>query len=403
MSITNNHKHTIAASCIGSATQAVVNNFAPLLFLTFQATYGISLEKITLLITLNFMLQLFVDLLSAKFIDKIGYRNAAVGAHIFAGVGLAGLGFLPDLIDPYAGLILCVSLCAVGGGLEEVLVSPIVESCPTKKKSAVMSFLHSFYSWGSVLVIALSTLFFLAVGIEHWKWLACAWAILPLANANYFSFVPIYNTKEENEKGIGLKKLFSLKIFWIFALLMMTAGAAELAMSQWASAFAESALGVDKTLGDLFGPCLFAVMMGLSRTLYAKIGEKTDLFAYMIFSACLCALSYVLAAFSPASWLSLAACGLCGFSVGAMWPGTVSASAKTIRNGGTAMFAMLALFGDLGASVGPSLVGLASGALGGDLQKGLIFAVVFPLLALLGIFLSKREQKKLPLKSEEQK
>ncbi len=395
MGIKINYKHTLAASCIGSVTQSIVNNFAPLLFLTFQSTYGISLEKITLLVTINFVLQFFIDLAAAKFIDKIGYRAGIVAAHICTGVGLASFSFLPEIFaDPYIGLLLCVTLCAIGGGLDEVLISPIVESCPTKRKAAVMSFLHSFYSWGSAFVIVISTIFFLIFGIENWKWMACIWAILPLFDANYCLFVPIYNTHEENKKGIKLKQLFSMKIFWVLALLMMSSGAAELSMSQWASAFAESALGVDKTVGDIAGPCMFAVLMGISRSVYAKFSEKIDLTKFMVFSAVLCMVSYVTVTLSPSPVLSLIACGACGFSVGIMWPGTVSIAAKNVKCGGTALFAMLALFGDVGATAGPTIVGFASGALGDDLQKGLIFGIVFPVLLLLGIFLIRRMKKK---------
>ncbi len=395
MGIKTNYKHTLSASCIGYVTQAIVNNFAPLLFLTFQTTYGISLEKITLLVTINFVLQFFIDLAAAKFIDKIGYRVAIVAAHIFAGIGLASFSFLPDLFaDPYIGLLICVTFCAIGGGLDEVLISPIVESCPTKRKAAVMSFLHSFYSWGSAFVIAASTLFFVIFGIENWKWLACIWAILPLFDANYFLFVPIYNTKEENEKGVKLKQLFSMKIFWVLSLLMLSAGAAELSMSQWASAFAESALGVNKSIGDIAGPCMFAVLMGVSRSVYAKFSEKIDLMAFMVFSALLCMASYVTVTLSSNAVLSLIACGVCGFSVGIMWPGSVSIAVKHVKGGGTALFAMMALFGDVGATAGPTIVGFASGAFGDDLQKGLIFGIIFPVLLLLGIFMIRRMKKK---------
>ena len=395
MGIKTNYKHTLSASCIGYVTQAIVNNFAPLLFLTFQTTYGISLEKITLLVTINFVLQFFIDLAAAKFIDKIGYRAAIVAAHIFAGIGLASFSFLPDLFaDPYIGLLICVTFCAIGGGLDEVLISPIVESCPTKRKAAVMSFLHSFYSWGSAFVIAASTLFFVIFGIENWKWLACIWAILPLFDANYFLFVPIYNTKEENEKGVKLKQLFSMKIFWVLSLLMLSAGAAELSMSQWASAFAESALGVNKSIGDIAGPCMFAVLMGVSRSVYAKFSEKIDLMALMVFSALLCMASYDTVTLSSNAVLSLIACGVCGFSVGIMWPGSVSIAVKHVKGRGTALFAMMALFGDVGATAGPTIVGFASGAFGDDLQKGLIFGIIFPVLLLLGIFMIRRMKKK---------
>ena len=257
-----------------------------------------------------------------------------------------------------------------------------------------MSFLHSFYSWGSAFVIAASTLFFVIFGIENWKWLACIWAILPLFDANYFLFVPIYNTKEENEKGVKLKQLFSMKIFWVLSLLMLSAGAAELSMSQWASAFAESALGVNKSIGDIAGPCMFAVLMGVSRSVYAKFSEKIDLMAFMVFSALLCMASYVTVTLSSNAVLSLIACGVCGFSVGIMWPGSVSIAVKHVKGGGTALFAMMALFGDVGATAGPTIVGFASGAFGDDLQKGLIFGIIFPVLLLLGIFMIRRMKKK---------
>ncbi len=393
--IRTNYQHTLAASCIGYVTQAVVNNFAPLLFLTFHSAYGISLEKITLFITLNFLLQLFVDFLSTKVIDKIGYRRAIVSAHLFAGAGLLCLGLLPDcMADPYTGILIGVILCAVGGGLDEVLISSIVEGCPTKNKSATMSFLHSFYSWGIAFVIVLSTAYFLTAGIAHWKWLAVIWAILPLLNAVYFALVPIYNTKEENERGIGLKKLCSIKIFWVAALLMMSAGASETAMSQWASAFAEGALGVSKTVGDLLGPCLFAVMMGISRTIYARFSNRLNLIVFMTVCGILCVASYLIVAFSAAAWLSLAACGLCGFSVGIMWPGGMSVAIRSVRNGGTALFAMLALFGDVGATVGPTFVGLISGAAGDDLRIGISFALVFPVFLVASILIAWRGEKR---------
>lgn len=394
MGIRTNYNHTLYASYTGYITQAVVNTFIPLLFLTFQSTYQIPIDKITLLVTVNFAIQLTVDLLSAKFVDKIGYQVCIVAAHLFAAAGLIGLATLPDCFpDPFAGLLTSVCLYAVGGGLIEVLISPIVEACPTERKAAAMSLLHSFYCWGCVLVILLSTLFFSLAGIQNWRILSLLWAALPLFNALYFTQVPIA-TLEEMHETIPLGKLLSKKVFWVLALLMVCAGASELAMSQWASAFAESGLHVSKAVGDLAGPCLFAVLMGVSRVLYAKWSERVNLPHAMFICGLLCICSYLLASFSPFPILSLVGCGICGFSVGILWPGTFSLAAVKCPGGGTAMFALLALAGDVGCSVGPTLVGFVSGNASGGLHTGLLFAVLFPALLLIGIFLLRRVKSK---------
>lgn len=385
MSIRDNYNHTLKASYVGYITQAIVNNFIPLLFLTFQSSFGITLEKITLLVTINFGIQLLVDLLSAKFIDKIGYRTAVVAAHIFAAAGLAGLGVLPDLFpDPYMGLLFCVCLYAIGGGLIEVLISPIVEACPTEKKDAAMSLLHSFYCWGSVLVIAVSTLFFTVFGIGNWRVMALLWALVPAANAIFFTSVPIAMLNEEGQ-GMSIRSLLKERAFWVFAFVIICAGASEQAMSQWASAFAESGLQVSKTVGDLAGPCMFAILMGVSRTFYAKFSEKMNLVTFMTGSGVLCVFSYLLAAFSGNPILALAGCGLCGLSVGILWPGAFSLASATCPRGGTAMFALLALGGDLGCSTGPTLVGLVSDTAGGSISAGLVAAVAFPVLLIVGL------------------
>ncbi|WP_230397232.1 MFS transporter [Novisyntrophococcus fermenticellae] len=387
MGITDNYNHTIKACYVGYITQAIVNNFIPLLFLTFQRTYSIPLAQITLLVSLNFVVQLVVDMLAAKFVDKIGYQVSVVAAHLFCAAGLVGLGILPELLpNPLSGLILAVCCYAVGGGMIEVLISPIVEACPTEKKSAVMSLLHSFYCWGSVGVILVSTIFFTLFGIDNWQILSILWAVIPLANAFVFARVPIRTLVEEGE-GLSLRQLFSMKLFWIFAMLMVCAGASEQAMSQWASAFAESGLGVSKTIGDLAGPCLFAVLMGTSRVFYAKYSERVKLTSFMKGSAILCIISYLIACFSPIPLLALAGCALCGLSVGIMWPGTFSLASEACPKGGTAMFAMFALFGDLGCSLGPTIVGTISGQAGGDLKTGLLSAILFPTLLILGIVL----------------
>ena len=383
-------RHTQYASYLGYITQAIVNNLAPLLFLIFQEVYRIPLEQITLLVTVNFCVQLSVDMLSTRFVDKIGYRPCIVAAHFFAAAGLAGLGVFPRLLpDPFVGLLAAVFLYAIGGGLIEVLVSPIVEACPTENKASVMSLLHSFYCWGSVGVILLSTLFLGAFGKSAWTVLALLWALLPLFNAFWFWRVPIARLTEEGE-ALPLGKLFSQKLFWIFAALMVAAGACELSMSQWASAFAESGLGVSKTVGDLAGPCFFAVLMGCARVVYAKVGHKLNLLNAQWMCGLLCVAAYLLAALSPVPVLALLGCGLCGFSVGILWPGTFSVAARYLPKGGTAMFALLALFGDLGCTGGPTLVGFVSGAFGGELKMGLLAAVVFPVFLILAVLECKR-------------
>ncbi len=384
----------MAASYFGYITQAIVNNFAPLLFVTFQNTFEISLEKIGYLVTVNFCLQLLVDFIAAKFVDKIGYRVCIVAAHIFSGAGLILMGILPFVFaDPYWGLIVAIMCYAIGGGLIEVLISPIVEACPTDEKSAAMSLLHSFYCWGHVAVILLTTLFFVTVGIENWRMLACMWAIIPLANAVYFCFVPI-NTLVSAEESVPMKQLFKSKLFWIFILLMICSGASEQGMSQWSSAFAEMGLNVSKTMGDLLGPCMFAVMMGVSRVFYAAFSARLNLTKFIAGSCVLCVAGYLIASFSPIPVLALVGCGLCGLSVGILWPGVFSLAAEKMPAGGTAMFAFLALAGDLGCSSGPTLVGVVSGAFNDNLKTGFLAAIVFPVALIIGIILLKRTKEK---------
>ena len=386
--IRNNYGHTIYASYIGYVTQAIVNNFVPLLFLTFQNQYEIGLGQIGLLVTINFGVQLTVDFFSAKFIDKIGYRTCMVAAHLFAVAGLVGLAVLPELLPPYFGIVLSIICYAIGGGILEVLVSPIVEACPTTQKEAAMSLLHSFYCWGHVFVVLASTAFFTFVGIEHWKVLAVIWAVIPLGNAVYFSMVPI-STPVEEGTGMGMRDLLKNKMFWILFLLMICSGASEQGMSQWASAFAESGLKVTKTIGDLAGPCLFATLMGTSRALYAKFAEKISLRAAMVGSGILCVACYLLATLAPHPALGLIGCAVCGFSVGILWPGTFSMASASLPAGGTAMFALLALAGDLGCSSGPTIVGTVADALGGNLKAGILGAIVFPVVLVVTILLMK--------------
>ena len=389
------YRHTISACFIGYIVQAILNNFAPLLFLTFQSSYRIPLTQITMLVTVNFGVQLLVDLLSAGFVDKIGYRASMGIAHLTSALGLVLLAFLPELLPaPFFGLLIAVIVYAVGGGLLEVLVSPIVESCPTDNKAKTMSLLHSFYCWGHVGVVLISTDFFAVFGIGNWKILAVLWAVVPFLNFFLFLRVPIAPLVPEGEKGLRLGELVRMRLFWVLFLMMMGAGASEQAVSQWASTFAEQGLGVSKTVGDLAGPMAFAVCMGLSRAFYGKRGDRIDLDRFMAASGVLCVASYLLISLVPVPALGLAGCALCGLSVGIMWPGTFSKAAATLRGGGTALFALLALAGDLGCSGGPTLAGMVSGAAGNDLHAGILAAVVFPVLLLLGLALLRREKRR---------
>ena len=387
----NKYQKTIYACFLGYIVQAIVNNFVPLLFLTFESTYNIPLSKITLLITFNFGIQLLVDLLSAGFVDKIGYRVCAVAAHIFSALGLLGLSILPEILpDAYIGLLISVTIYALGGGLLEVLVSPIVESCPSKNKEKTMSLLHSFYCWGHVGVVLFSTLFFKIFGIDNWKILTCIWIIIPLANAFLFSRVPLAPLVKDGETGLSMPALFKNRIFWLLMLMMLCAGASEQAVSQWASTFAERGLGVGKTIGDLAGSMTFAILMGSARAFYGKFGDRINLDKFMIGSGVLCIASYLCISLSPSPFLSLVGCGICGLSVGIMWPGSFSKASAAIRNGGTAMFALLALAGDLGCSGGPSLVGYISSIASDNLKKGILAVIIFPFLLIVGILLLKK-------------
>ena len=382
----NNYKMTMYACFIGYIVQAVVNSFVPLLFVTFQTEYHIPLTQITLLITVNFVIQLVVDLLSAGFVDKIGYRASAIIAHACAGTGIFLLTLLPELFsNPFYGILLAVMVYAIGGGLIEVLISPVLEACPTDNKESAMSLLHSFYCWGCTGVVLLSTLFFAVFGTSHWKILALIWVILPAANLILFTKVPIYSLHEEGESGMSISELFRVKVFWLLMAMMLCAGASEQAVSQWASTFAEKGLQIQKTVGDLVGPMLFSVLMGLSRLIYGKYGEKFNLDRFMKGSCVLCVASYLCIFLVPVPIVGLISCAICGFSVGIMWPGTFSKASAAIKRGGTVLFAMLALAGDLGCSGGPTLVGFVSSAFSGNLRLGILTAIVFPVLLLAGL------------------
>lgn len=388
------YKATTYACFMGYVVQAIVNSFVPLLFVTFQKSYGIPLSEITLLITINFVIQLLVDMLSAGFIDKIGYRASVILAHIFAALGLGLLTVLPEVFEnSFVGILLSVSVYAIGGGLLEVLVSPIIEACPTDNKESAMSLLHSFYCWGCTGVVLLSTIFFSLFGTGNWKILTLFWLLIPIGNLILFTKVPIYSLQEEGECGMSFVELVKEKTFWFLMVMMLCAGAAEQSVSQWASTFAEEGLGITKTVGDLVGSMSFSILMGLSRLLYGKYGEKLDLDRFMKASSFLCILSYLGIALVPFPMVELICCGICGFSVGILWPGTFSKASASLRRGGTVLFAMLALAGDLGCSGGPTLVGFVSSAWNNNLRAGILAGIVFPTLLFAGLSFSGKRQK----------
>lgn len=393
MTIQANYRKTLRACYLGYVTQAICANYAPLLFVMFQKTYHISLAEIALIPSVFFLTQLLVDLAAAEFVDRIGYRTCVVAAHLLSAVGLGMLAFLPDLLPvPFLGILISVMVYAVSSGLIEVLVSPIVEACPFENKESRMSLLHSFYCWGMVAVVLGSTLFFAVFGLENWRILTLLWALVPFYNLFNFLTCPIERLVEDGE-GMRIGEFLRLPVFWLLILLMACSGAAETSMAQWASTFAEAAMGVPKTIGDLAGPCLFAALMGASRVLCARVSRKVDLRKLMLACGLLGVGCYLLASLSVSSFWGMAGCALCGFSVGIMWPGTISLSSQTCPTGGTAMFAFLALAGDLGGTVGPLSVGFVSGLAGNDLKKGLFVATVFPIAFVLGLAALRKKRR----------
>lgn len=384
------YRRTLYASYIGYITQAIINNLAPLLFVTFQQEFALSVAQIGFLVTFNFAVQICVDFLATYFVDRVGYKPCIIAAHIFSTLGLVGLSVLPGLFpNAYAGLLLAIMISAMGGGLLEVLVSPIVEALPTEGKSAHMSLLHSFYCWGHAVVVILSTVFFKVAGVENWRILPLFWAVVPGFNILLFALSPVLSFTGDEGKSSG-RKLFSMRLFWLFVLLMICSGASEQAMSQWSSYFAETGLRVSKSMGDLLGPCMFAVLMGISRAFYGTRGERIPLEKFIVISGCLCVVSYLIAVVSPVPVISLIGCGLCGLSVGIMWPGVFSLAVKHCPQGGTAMFALLALAGDVGCAGGPSVVGLVAQTFRGEMKTGLLTAIVFPVVLIICIQLLRR-------------
>lgn len=386
------YRQTKTAAYLGYVTQAIVNNLGPLLFVTFSKEFGLSLDKLSLLITVNFGVQIATDLLSAKYIMKLGYRPACVAAHIIAALGLVFYGVLPKLMPPFAGLIVATVFTAVGGGLDEVIISPVMEAIPGDEKASDMSLLHSFYCWGQMAVVLGSTLYFITVGIEYWMWLPMIWAIVPVVTTVMFLFVPIRELSD-HEEVISIRSIVSQKSFRILFVIMLCAGASELGMSQWASLFAERGLGVPKAMGDLLGPCLFAAFMGVSRLIFGIWGTKLNLENCMVGSAVLCVAGYLIASFVSNPIVALMGCGLCGFSVGLMWPGTYSICSTYIPDTSAKLFALLAFAGDVGCTSGPDVVGLI-GNFRGDIRRGLSFGIIFPVVLAVSVTVLRMGKKK---------
>lgn len=387
------YKTTMVGCFTGYVVQAIIVNFAPLLFVFFQDHYHISLAQVTLLLTLNFVVQLSTDLLSTLFVDRIGYRASMMIANLMAAAGLVAMTILPEWMDPFAGLLISVCIYAVGGGIIEVLVSPIVESCPTENKEKAMSLLHSFYCWGLVGTVLVSTVFFRLAGIHNWKIMAIIWAVIPVLNAILFSRTPIAPLINPGEKGMGLKELVKNKLFWVLIIMMICSGASENGVVLWSSSFAEKGLKIDKTLGDIAGPMAFAVVMGIARNIHGKHGEKMNLDRLMFWSTVLCIVTYLLMTLFRSPVINLIGCALCGVSVAIMWPGTLSKAAASMRNGGTVMFAMLAVAGDIGCTAGSTVVGMASNWFGGNMKAGILTAILFPVVLLICILLLKKPKK----------
>lgn len=392
------YKKTVIACFIGAISQAIIVNFAPLLFVTFQNIFGVPLEEITVLISLNFITQFSTDLIASKYAKRIGYRKCLISAHLMCGVGLVLMAFLPRVINPFAALIMSTIIYAAGGGLLEVLTSPLLEACPTKNKSALMSLMHSFYSWGVVGVVIVSTVFFELFGINNWEIMACIWAIVPLGNIILLSTAPMYEISDSGEDKPNYKQLFSQKVFWLIIIIMLCSGAAELAVSQWASTFVEQGFHLSKSTGDLIGVGGFAAFMGLSRVIYSKYANRISLIRAVALSSCLCIVSYLMIGLSNSGAIGLMGCVLCGFSVGILWPGTLSMASEKVVSGGTTMFALCALGGDIGCTSGPALAGFMTGVLGDNLRLGILCSVIFPVLLLVALgLLREKNNKKLNL------
>lgn len=405
-----NYAKTRFSCYVGYIVQAVIANLPPLLFVIYREEFGVSNEQLGRLVLMFFVAQIIVDLLSGIFAEKLGVRACILTADLCAAAGLGLLGVLPRVMTgaPYPALCICAVLYAIGAGFIEVIISPIIEALPSGRKSASMSILHSFYCWGQMGAVLLSTVFLRVAGRQVWYLLPLLWALVPAFNFVMFLRAPLVPIPSD-ETGASLKSLFSAPMLVVCFIVMVCSGASELSMAQWASLFAEKALGVPKMIGDLAGPCLFALLMGLTRAFGSRLSEKYDFTRLLSVSAALCVGCYALTVFSPLPVFSLLGCAMTGLSIALMWPTTLSLAASRFPGGGTRMFAMLAVFGDIGCALGPWLTGFvsdrvrASGALFSafpalsaeelGLKAGLFAAMLFPVLMLFCLAAMRRMKK----------
>ncbi len=378
---------------------SVIGNLSPVLFLTFRSLYGISYTLLGLLILINFVTQLTIDLIFSFFSHKFNIPLAVKATPLIAVVGLVFYALSPLLFpqNVYLGLVLGTVIFSAASGFAEVLISPVIASIPSKDPDREMSKLHSIYAWGVVFVIVVSTLFLLIFGAENWQWLAVFFAMVPLVSFALFvgSEIPPMQTQE---KASGVLSFLKDKKLWICFFAIFLGGAAECTMAQWSSGYIEQALGIPKVWGDIFGVALFAVMLGLGRSLYAKIGKniRSVLFLGAIgASAC-----YLVAALVGIPLIGLLACAFTGFCVSMLWPGNLVVAAERFPTGGVFIYAMMAAGGDLGASVAPQLVGIVTDVMSANpttvafaetlglmpeqfgMKFGMLVGALFPLIAI---------------------
>lgn len=372
---------TKLAGYVGFIVQAIVNNFLPILFIVFQDVYGLGYEKLGRLIVINFATQMFIDFITPKIIHKLGYRRAAFLCQFTACVGLCLMAVLPRFMsNTYLAIIISIVFYATGSGLMEVILSPMIEMLPTGNKSGNMAVLHSFYCWGQTVVVPLTTLMVFIFGRENWTYIPLVWAVVPFVNMFTFLRVPIVEPDSEEKQSTFLELARTPK-FVVYMVMMLCAGASEIAMSQWSSLFVEQALGVSKAIGDIVGPCLFALFMALGRVIYASLSKKVSFTRLLIWLNLLCFICYVMVALCHIAVLSLVFCALCGLSVSISWPGIYSAGARTFKTGGAVMFSAFAMCGDTGCALGPGLVGLVAEYT--NLNVGFLVAAVFPLIMVI--------------------
>lgn len=400
------YKSTIRACYIGNLVGALVTNLSPLLFVILMGSYNLSFEQVGRLVLINFFTQIIADLAFSKPVDTYGVRPFITLGHALVFIGFVMFAFSPRLFphSPYTGLMLATVVFSCGGGLLELLLSAIVQAVPSDAKAAAMSLLHSFYAWGFIVVVVLTFLMLKLFGSANWPWLFLIWSLVPLFNFFNFLRVPL-PPQVPDEHRTSTRVLASTPFFIFVVLGIALGGAAEVSMSQWTSAYAETTLGLSKQTGDLLGLCLFAGLLGLGRVLYGTYGKRFDIWRVMFLGSLFAAGCYLVAALSQHPIVSLVACAFCGLGVALLWPGSVTNAAHRFPFAGASMFAILAAGGDTGAAVGPWLLGLIADQIPTDfplspLRVGMVIGTLFP-LAMAGCLLIQRhiDKKRLPVNS----